>query len=46
MVDADAAGSDWIHLGVFADNVAARRLYESLGFAPSGEPAPDMILVG
>lgn len=45
MNDAAKAGSDWIHLGVFADNVAARRLYETLGFAPSGAPAPDMILV-
>jgi ribosomal protein S18 acetylase RimI-like enzyme len=46
MVDAAAAGSEWIHLGVFADNVPARRLYESLGFAMSGDPGPDMIFVG
>ena len=32
MVDGLAEGSEWIHLGVFADNVPARRLYESLGF--------------
>jgi ribosomal protein S18 acetylase RimI-like enzyme len=46
MVDAAAAGSDWIHLGVFADNTPARRLYEGLGFLMSGEPGPDMIFVG
>jgi ribosomal protein S18 acetylase RimI-like enzyme len=46
MVDAAAAGSDWIHLGVFADNTPARRLYEGLGFLMSGEPGPDMIYVG
>jgi ribosomal protein S18 acetylase RimI-like enzyme len=46
MVDAAAAGSDWIHLGVFADNDPARRLYEGLGFVMSGDPGPDMIFVG
>jgi len=46
MVDAAAAGSEWIHLGVFADNVAARGLYETLGFAMSGDPGPDMVFVG
>jgi ribosomal protein S18 acetylase RimI-like enzyme len=46
MVDAADAGSAWIHLGVFADNVPARRLYEGLGFMLSGEPGPDMIFVG
>lgn len=46
MVDAAAAGSEWIHLGVFADNVAARRLYETLGFMMSGDPGPDMVFVG
>ncbi len=46
MVDAAAAGSRWIHLGVFADNVPARRLYERLGFVMSGDPGPDMIFVG
>jgi ribosomal protein S18 acetylase RimI-like enzyme len=46
MVDAAAAGSDWIHLGVFADNTPARRLYEGLGFLMSGDPGPDMIYVG
>lgn len=46
MVDSVAAGSEWIHLGVFADNVPARRLYERLGFVLSGYPGPDMILTG
>jgi len=46
MVDAAIDGSGLIHLGVFADNVAARQLYATLGFVPSGDPAPDMILVG
>lgn len=46
MVDAAAAGSEWIHLGVFADNVAARSLYEKLGFTMSGDPGPDMVFVG
>lgn len=45
-VDAAADGSEWVHLGVFADNVAAFTLYESLGFVPSGPPGPDMMLVG
>ncbi len=46
MVDAVDAGSDWIHLGVFADNQPARRLYEGLGFVMSGDPGPDMVYVG
>ena len=44
--DGLAAGSDWVHLGVFADNSPAVGLYESLGFRPSGAPGPDLILVG
>jgi ribosomal protein S18 acetylase RimI-like enzyme len=46
MVAAVDAGSGWIHLGVFSDNVPARRLYESLGFVMSGDPGPDMLLIG
>lgn len=44
--DAEAAGSDWIYLGVFADNPVAMRLYERAGFALVGEPAADLLLVG
>jgi ribosomal protein S18 acetylase RimI-like enzyme len=46
MIDSMAAGSELIHLGVFADNVPARSLYERLGFVMSGQPGPDMLLVG
>ena len=46
MVDGFAEGGDWVHLGVYADNVPARRMYESLGFVMAGEPGPDMILIG
>ena len=45
-VDAVDAGSELVHLGVYADNVPARRLYESLGFVMSGEPGADLLLVG
>jgi GNAT superfamily N-acetyltransferase len=44
-IDALAAGSDRTHLGVFADNRAAIRLYQSLGFERVGEPCPDLLLV-
>ncbi len=46
MVDGEAAGSEWIHLGVFDDNEPARALYEHLGFQMIGDPGPDMVLVG
>ena len=46
MVDGLEEGSEWIHLGVFAENVPARQLYESLGFRMAALPGPDMILVG
>lgn len=46
MVDAITAGSDWVHLGVFADNPVAIALYEGLGFEMSGDPGPDMVLIG
>ena len=42
--DAVEAGSDVIHLAVEADNEPALRLYERLGFAHVGEPAPDLLL--
>lgn len=44
MVDAVDAGSEWIHLGVYAGNLVAFTLYQGLGFVPAGEPGPDMIL--
>jgi ribosomal protein S18 acetylase RimI-like enzyme len=44
--DGFAAGSTYVHLGVFADNDPALALYRGLGFELSGEPGPDMILVG
>ncbi len=46
MVDAAGEGCELIHLGVFSDNVPARRLYEGLGFLMSGDPGPDLLLVG
>jgi hypothetical protein len=46
MVDGFAEGNEWVHLGVYADNIPARRLSESLGLALAGEPGPDMILIG
>ena len=46
MVDGFDEGNEWVHLGVYADNIPARRLYESLGLAMAGEPGPDMILIG
>lgn len=42
--DALAAGSRWVHLGVFADNDPAIRLYRNLGFDMVGPPAPDLLL--
>jgi ribosomal protein S18 acetylase RimI-like enzyme len=44
--DAIAEGSRWIYLGVFASNDAAIRLYEHLGFARLGPPAPDLLFRG
>ena len=38
------AGSRWIHLGVFADNTNAIRMYEGLGFQRVGDAAPDLIM--
>jgi len=42
--DALADGGPTIHLAVEADNQAGRLLYEGLGFAVVGEPAPDLLL--
>jgi ribosomal protein S18 acetylase RimI-like enzyme len=44
VADAIADGSGWIYLGVFEENDVARRLYTSLGFAPIGGVAPDLLL--
>lgn len=46
LLDAVDAGSEWVHLGVFAGNRPAIALYERLGFAMSGDAGPDMVLVG
>lgn len=46
LVDALAAGSEWVHLGVFADNPGAIALYERLGFVAGMDPGPDMMLIG
>ena len=46
MVDAAEAGSEYIHLGVFADNAQAIGLYDGLGFEFHGDPGPDMMLIG
>jgi ribosomal protein S18 acetylase RimI-like enzyme len=45
MLDAIDAGSEWLHLGVFADNLVAKRLYEQLGFIDASRPSPDMLLI-
>jgi ribosomal protein S18 acetylase RimI-like enzyme len=42
--DALVDGGSTIHLAVEADNEAGRLLYEGLGFAVVGEPAPDLLL--
>lgn len=44
--DAFQAGSELVHLGVFADNLPAKALYERLGFGYVGEAGPDMLLIG
>ena len=43
--DGLTAGSEWIHLGVFADNLEAIQLYRNFGFDRVGEPTPDLLLV-
>jgi ribosomal protein S18 acetylase RimI-like enzyme len=44
-VDGLAAASDWIYLGVFADNTPAIGIYERSGFVRVGESCPDLLLV-
>ncbi len=46
MADGFAAGSEIVHLGVFADNAPALALYRRLGLAFHGDPGPDMVLIG
>jgi ribosomal protein S18 acetylase RimI-like enzyme len=45
VTDAVAGRSRWTYLGVFAENLLARGVYERLGFAVAGEPAPDLLLL-
>jgi FR47-like protein len=42
--DGLAAGSEWVHLGVFAENLRAIGVYERSGFEPIGASSPDMLL--
>jgi ribosomal protein S18 acetylase RimI-like enzyme len=44
-VDALAAESEWVYLGVFADNTPAIGIYERSGFVRVGESCPDLLLV-
>ena len=44
--DAVAAASEWIYLGVFADNEVAHPALRRAGFEVLGEPAPDLLLLG
>jgi ribosomal protein S18 acetylase RimI-like enzyme len=44
VADALAQDTPWIYLGVFEENAVARRMYEALGFAVVGGPAPDLLL--
>jgi ribosomal protein S18 acetylase RimI-like enzyme len=43
-IDGIEARSEWIYLGVFEQNVVARRLYERLGFENVGDHAGDWLL--
>ena len=43
--DGVAAGSEWVYLGVFAENAVAIGVYERSGFERVGESCPDLLLV-
>jgi len=43
--DALAVGSDWVYLGVFAENTRAAAVYERSGFARVGQSCPDLVLI-
>jgi ribosomal protein S18 acetylase RimI-like enzyme len=42
--DSVATGTDLVHLGVYADNTRAIRLYDRLGFGILGARSADMLL--
>lgn len=42
--EALAARSRWTYLGVFSDNLVAKRMYEGLGFGVIGGRSPDLLL--
>ena len=44
-VDALAAGSEWVYLGVFAENTRAMEIYRRCGFARVGDSCPDLVLI-
>ena len=44
--DAVTAGSEFVSLGVFAENDRAIRLYRRVGFEILGRPAADLLLIG
>ncbi len=44
-LDGLAADSEWVYLGVFADNTPAIGIYERSGFVRVGESCPDLLLV-
>jgi ribosomal protein S18 acetylase RimI-like enzyme len=43
--DGLAAGSDWVYLGVFAENTGAIAVYQRAGFERVGQSCPDLVLV-
>ena len=43
--DGLAAGSEWVYLGVFAENAVAIGVYQRSGFERVGDSCPDLLLV-